>query len=228
MKPELTILVPIYNEERTLAAVMRTISEKCPDAQVIYINDGSKDRSIEILHANARPQDIVLTKPNGGKGSAIRYGLERAEGEYTVIQDADLEYDPAELLLLLDLAKAHPGTAAFGSRFLKKNPNIYKLFLMGNKVLTACLNIIFNCRITDSYTCFKLLPTPLFQSLNLTSNGFELEAEICAKCVKSGIRILEIPISYNPRSIEEGKKIRFADAWKGLRMMLKVRFMAQR
>jgi hypothetical protein len=140
-----------------------------------------------------------------------------------VIQDADLEYDPAEIALLLNEAKMHPGSAVFGSRFLKPNPNIYKRFLIGNKVMTGMLNLIFFTHLTDSYTCYKLLPTDLFRSLHLTARGFELEAEMCAKCRKHKIPIREIPISYKPRTIAEGKKIGWKDVWRGLRMMLRVR-----
>jgi glycosyltransferase involved in cell wall biosynthesis len=213
----------VYNEERTLPEIMKAIAEACPDAEVLYVNDGSKDKSLELLHKHARPQDQVLTKPNGGKGSAVRLGLEKASSTYAVIQDADLEYDPKEIALLVTEAKAHPGTAVFGSRFLQKNPTIYTIFLLGNKTLTMVLNILFFARLTDSYTCYKLLPTELFRGLNLTSNGFELEAEIAAKCLKRGIPVREIPISYKPRTIAEGKKINWRDAWKGVVMMLKIR-----
>jgi len=224
MNTELTILVPVYNEERTLVSIMNALAEKCPDAQIVYVDDGSKDRSKTILHSYARPQDLVLSKENGGKGSAIRMGLEQAKGAYTVIQDADLEYDPAQILLLLQEAKQHTGSAVFGSRFLQSNPNIYKRFLLGNKVLTLWLNILYGSRLTDSYTCYKLLPTPLFQSLKLISRGFELEAEICAKCLRKGIAIREIPISYKPRTIAEGKKINWKDAYRGMMTMFKLRF----
>lgn len=223
MTSELTILVPVYNEERTLVSIMTALAEKCPDAQIIYVDDGSKDRSKTILHSYARPQDLVISKENGGKGSAIRIGLEQAKGAYTVIQDADLEYDPAQIYMLLQEAKQHPGSAVFGSRFLQKNPNIYKLFLMGNKVLTFWLNLLYGSRLTDSYTCYKLLPTPLFQNLNLVSRGFELEAEICAKCLRKGIPIRELPITYKPRTIEEGKKINWKDAYRGVMTMVKLR-----
>lgn len=213
----------MYNEERTLLTIMKEIVERVPTAQVVYVDDGSKDGSLSILKANARPQDIVLTKPNGGKGSAIRKGLEAATGTYTVIQDADLEYDPAEMNMLLDTAKKNPGHAVFGSRFLRENPRIYRRFLLGNKTLTFCMNLLFGSKLTDSYTCFKLLPTKTFQDLHLTSNGFELEAEICGRALRSGIPITEIPISYKPRTVEEGKKINWKDAVKGLMMMVKVR-----
>lgn len=222
--PSLSIIVPAYNEAATLASVMQTLAAACPDAQIIYVNDGSKDASADILKANARSQDIVINKQNGGKGSAIREGLAHATGDYTVIQDADLEYDPAEIALLLRKATENPGSAVFGSRFLKENPKIYNRFLLGNKVMTAFLNLLFFSRLTDSYTCYKLLPTRLFQSLGLTSNGFELEAEICCKTLRKKVRILEVPITYHPRTIEQGKKIRFADAVKGAMKILKLRF----
>ena len=221
---ELSIIVPVYNEERTLATVMSALGAACAEAQIIYVDDGSSDRSLSILQAGARSQDLVLTKENGGKGSAIRTGLSQAAGIFTVIQDADLEYDPAQIIMLLEEAKKHPGSAVFGSRFLQKNPNIYKRFLLGNKVLTLIFNLLYGTRLTDSYTCYKLLPTDLFRKLDLTARGFELEAEICAKCVKNGIPIRELPVSYKPRTIEEGKKINWKDAWRGVKMMVKLRF----
>lgn len=221
--PHLSVLVPAYNEAATLETVMRSLSAACPDAQIVYVNDGSTDATEEILRRHARPHDTVISKPNGGKGSAIREGLAQATGDYTVIQDADLEYDPTEIRLLLEKAEATPGTAVFGSRFLKPNPNIYKRFLLGNKAMTMLLNILFFSRLTDSYTCYKLLPTALFRSLDIRSNGFEMEAEICCKTLKKGLRIEELPITYRPRSIEQGKKIRFSDAVKGAWMIVRLR-----
>ena len=222
-KPDLTIIVPVYNEERTLTSIMTAVAAKCPEAQIIYVDDGSRDRSLSILQSGVRSQDHILHKENGGKGSAIRMGLDQAAGTYTVIQDADLEYDPAEIKLLLSEAKTHPGSAVFGSRFLRPNPNIYKRFLLGNKTLTFILNLLYGSHLTDSYTCYKLLPTDMFRSLQLKARGFELEAEICAKCLKQGIPIREVPISYKPRTIAEGKKINVRDAWKGVKMMWSVR-----
>lgn len=223
MAPQLSILVPVFNEERTLPVIMRRIAETNPDTEIVYVDDGSADRSLELLRAHARPQDRVIAAPHGGKGAAIRRGLQEVSGNYTVIQDADLEYDPAEIRMLLREAFDHPGSAVFGSRFLTPNPNLYKRYLLGNKVLTMLMNLLFGSRLTDSYTCYKLLPTVHFRALRLTADGFELEAEICARCIRSGIPIRELPISYHPRSIEEGKKIKLRDAWKGLWMMVRVR-----
>ena len=223
MQPSLSIIVPVYNEGKTVADIMVTLAAVWPDAQVIYVDDGSKDQSLAMLRANARPQDLVLTKPNGGKGSAIAMGLAQAAGTFTTIQDADLEYHPSQIATLAAQGVSHPDCCIFGSRFLRANPNIYKRYLLGNKVLTGITNLLFGSRLTDSYTCRKLLPTPLFQSLNLQSQGFEMEAEICAKCLRRGIRIIELPIEYKPRTIEEGKKINWRDAVKGVWMLLKIR-----
>lgn len=220
---DLSVLVPVYNEERTLAGLMDTLVAACPNAQIVYVDDGSADTSLKILRQHARRTDVIVAAPHGGKGSAIRRGLAEATGMYAVIQDADLEYDPHQIHALLAHAQSHPGSAVFGSRFLQSNPTIYRRFLWGNKVLTAVMNILFRSRLTDSYTCYKLLPTDAFRSLNLTSNGFELEAEICARCLRRGMPIIEMPVTYRPRSIAEGKKIRLMDAVKGIMMMMRVR-----
>jgi len=223
MSQELTILVPVYNEARTIESIMKVLVDTHPQAQLIYVDDGSIDGSLMLLRTHARPQDVVLTKPNGGKGSAIRLGLEKAEGAYTVIQDADLEYDPAEIHGLLKAAKEGHADIVFGSRFLRPNPNLYKRYLLGNKVITGLVNVLYGSRLTDSYTCYKLFRTDILRSLPLTARGFELEAELCAYPLKRKLPIHEIAISYHPRSLEEGKKIRFRDAWKGALTLWKIR-----
>ncbi|MEQ1849572.1 MAG: glycosyltransferase family 2 protein [Candidatus Peribacteraceae bacterium] len=221
---ELTIIVPVYNEERTIVSVMQRLQEVCAHAEVIYVDDGSSDASLKLMQEHARQDtDQVLTKPNGGKGSAIRMGLQEAHGTYTAIQDADLEYDPKEILTLVEIAK-ETGQVVFGSRFLQQNPNIYKRFLLGNKVLTGVTNLLFDAKLTDSYTCFKVLRTADFRELDLEARGFELEAEITAKCLKKGWKVHEVPITYKPRTLEEGKKIGWKDAWRGIVMMLRIRF----
>lgn len=219
---DLSIIVPVYNEERTLRDIMTALQSACAEAQHIYVDDGSKDGSLRIMREHARPNDIVVTKPNGGKGSAVRMGLEHASGDYIVIQDADLEYDPAQIRSLHDEAVKTRGIV-FGSRFLESNPNLYKRYLMGNKAVTFAFNVLFGTRLTDSYTCYKLFPADIMRSFPLKARGFELEAELCAFPAKRRLPIREIPIEYRPRSLEEGKKIRFADAWKGVRRMIEIR-----
>lgn len=223
--PLLTIIVPVYNEEKTIKRVMRRIAEVHPNAQIIYVNDGSSDNSLPIMKQIARPEDVIITKENEGKGSAVRLGIEQARGKFTTIQDADLEYDCSEIHALCQEAEKHPGSIVFGSRFKKKNPNLYKRYLIGNKVLTGAINILFGGKLTDSYTCYKLFPTQIIKSLPLRAHGFELEAELCTMPLKRSISIRELPISYAPRSLAEGKKIRFLDALKGIWTMLRVRLL---
>ncbi len=222
MPPTLTILVPVYNEEATIAEVMRILATIFSTSEIIYIDDGSRDRSLEIIKRCKRPEDIVLSKPNGGKGSAIREGLLHAHGEFCVIQDADLEYNPSEILVLLREAQEHPMSIVFGSRFLKPNPNIYPLYLLGNKMLTWMLNMLFGGHLTDAYTCYKLFPTALLKTLPLTSCGFELEAELAAYPLKNGHKIRECSITYQPRTFEQGKKINWRDAVKGIWTMVRI------
>ncbi len=223
MTPKLTILIPVYNEERTIVSVMDELVRTWADAQLIYIDDGSRDNSLALMKQHARSQDIVLTKPNGGKGSALRMGLEHATGTYTAVQDADLEYHPKEIRLLLDYAELHPGIVVFGSRFLIPNPNLYKRYLLGNKVVTMFANVLFGSQLTDSYTCYKLFPTEVLKALPLQGRGFEIEAELCGYTLKKGIMIHDVPITYSPRTLEEGKKIRFKDGMKAMTTLLKIR-----
>ncbi len=220
----LNVLVPAYNEERTILRVMEAIAHALPEAKILYVDDGSADRTLEILRKNARPQDTVLTKENGGKGSAIRMAIAHADSDYCVIQDADLEYDPSEIRDLMKAATDHPGAVVFGSRFMRPNPNIYPLFLLGNKTLTKILNLLFGGHLTDSYTCYKLFPTTALKSLHLRARGFELEAELAALPLRAGMTILERPITYHPRSFAEGKKIGWRDAVQGILTMLRIRF----
>jgi glycosyltransferase involved in cell wall biosynthesis len=207
--PSLNVLVPVYNEARTLERVMDALTVALPESRIIYVNDGSTDGTKDILEKKKRPQDTVIA---------------RADADYCVIQDADLEYDPAEIKDLLKAAGSGNGIV-FGSRFLRPNANIYPLYLLGNKTLTFILNCLFCGRLTDSYTCYKLFPTKVLQSLPLKADGFELEAELAALPLKMGYGVTEVPVSYHPRTFEEGKKIGARDAVKGILTMLRIRFM---
>lgn len=223
MPLRLSVIVPVYNEAHTLPAIMRKLHEVFrEETQCIFVDDGSTDESLRILRSEARTGDLVLTKENGGKGSAVRLGITRAMALFTIIQDADLEYEPEDIPHLLRYAEQHPGTIVFGSRFLQKNPNRYKRYLFGNKVLTLCVNLLFRGHLTDSYTCYKLFPTETLRGLPLRAHGFELEAELASWPLKCGLPIHELPITYRPRTLEEGKKICFHDAWKGLLTMLRI------
>ncbi len=215
---KVTILVPVYNEEKTLPIVLSKLEELKIDKEIIVIDDGSTDRTKEILEnvsKNNRDIKIIHHQKNQGKGKAIQTGLEYSTGDVVVIQDADIEYDPLQILTLLKGFEDTSVDAIYGSRFLKKNPNIYKRYLIGNKFLTLMINLIYGSNYTDSYTCYKLIKRDIFEKLKLESSRFEIEAEISIKLKKIGAKVIEIPIDYSPRRIEEGKKIGFKDALKG-------------
>jgi glycosyltransferase involved in cell wall biosynthesis len=221
------LLVPALNEERTLNAVIdRLLAIRRVD-QLVVINDGSKDRTGELLRARLAAGEsrlrVVTHEVNRGKGAAIRSGLSAVTADFAVIQDADTEYDPNDLDRIFTALESGEAPVIFGSRFLKSNPNLYRTYLMGNKLLTAVANLLAGGHLTDAYTCYKGMSTENWRKLRLVSSGFEIEAEISMKCLLAGWRVLELPISYRPRSFADGKKIRPKDAIKGILKMLQVR-----
>ncbi|MFN3966204.1 MAG: glycosyltransferase family 2 protein [Endomicrobiia bacterium] len=219
-----TILIPVYNEEKTLPEVLSKLEKLNIEKEIIIINDGSTDRTKEILEElvqKNRNIRVIHHEKNQGKGKAIQTGLRYSTGDIVVIQDADLEYDPFQIIELLK-GFENPGIdAVFGSRFLKKNPNIYKRYLIGNKLLTFLINLFYGTNYTDSYTCYKLIKKDVFEKLNLESSRFEIEAEISIKLKKVGAKVIEFPIDYFPRRLEEGKKIGFKDALRGFFTIIK-------
>lgn len=226
---KISIIIPVFNEINTIEKVLEKVLRISVEKEIIIVDDGSTDGTRELLEkisseGNYPMIKVLFHEKNKGKGAAIRTALEHAKGEIVCFQDADLEYEPMEIMELLKGFEDESIDAVYGSRFLKENPSIYKTFLWGNKLLTFFINFLYKARITDSYTCYKLIKMELAKKLRLESNGFEIEAEISAKLAKSKRKILELPISYNPRRIEEGKKIRFRDALKGFYTILKVKF----
>jgi len=221
---KLSIIIPIYNEEKTIREVLNKVLEQTLVQEVIIVNDGSRDKTANILRKiksqNSKVKIMNHTK-NLGKGAAVRTGIYMATGDYVLIQDADLEYDPDEYKKLI--SKASYKKVIYGSRLLTKNPHAYIRTYLGNILITNFCNLLFGTKLTDSYTCYKLLPTKLVKALNLFSNGFEIEAEITGKLAKRKIPILEVPISFKPRSYDEGKKIKARDALRGFLVFLKIK-----
>jgi len=226
--PRLSIVMPVYNEERTLHTIIDRVVEACGDfAEVIFVDDGSKDRSLEILHERARPQDTVVTKENGGKGSAVRKGYEYAKGTYTIVQDADLEYTPAEIPGLLAFAENNNAQAVYGSRRLKKQKQYVHLsFFIGGTMLTWICNLLYGTRLTDQPTCYKMVRTDILKTIPLKENDFRFDPELTCVLARRKIPILESPISYTPRSVEEGKKICWKDWFRWVWVFLKLRFVS--
>jgi len=164
---------------------------------------------------------VIFHGRNMGKGAAIRTAIPHLSGDITIIQDADLEYNPKEFINLIKPITNGKSNVVYGSRFLKKNPLIYRRYYLGNKLLSFFTSILYFQKITDEYTCYKMIKTEILKSLNFKSKGFEFEAEITVKLLKAGYRIYEIPISYSPRKVEEGKKISWKDAFLGIWTIIK-------
>lgn len=226
MNPLLSIIVPAYNEERTIARVLtRLLALSFPGGalEIIVINDGSTDGTREALAPHLPFIVYRRHERRRGKGAAVRTGLALARSEYAIVHDADGEYNTADILLLLQALQAHPSAAAaYGSRNLAPTGRGYQHYVLGAWFLTKCVNLLLRAHLTDVYTCYKLMRTDLFRSLNLKSNGFEIEMEITARLLKNGRIIVEVPISYAPRSFGAGKKIRARDGWKGLITLIKI------
>jgi dolichol-phosphate mannosyltransferase len=224
--PRLSIVMPVYNEERTLGEIIDRVFRACGDfAEVIFVDDGSKDRSLEILRQKARPQDKVLTKENGGKGSAVRKGYDHVKGRYVIVQDADLEYDPEEIPGLLAFAEENNHQAVFGSRRLKKQKQfVHFSFFIGGTMLTYICNILHRTKLTDQPTCYKMVRGDILQTIPLKENDFRFDPELTCALARRKIHIAEYPISYHPRSKAEGKKICWIDWFKWVWVFLKMRF----
>ncbi|PIQ76814.1 glycosyl transferase [Candidatus Peregrinibacteria bacterium CG10_big_fil_rev_8_21_14_0_10_49_24] len=226
----LSIVMPIYNEESTLREITARVFAACGDfAEVIFVDDGSKDTSLEIARSLARPQDTVLTKENGGKGSAVRMGYEHAKGHYVLVQDADLEYSPEEIPGLLAYAEEHDCGALFGSRRLKAQKQFVHLaFFLGGTMLTHYCNLLHRTKLTDQPTCYKMVRGDILHSFRLRESDFRFDPELTSVLARKGVFIDEQPISYHPRSLKEGKKINWKDGFKWLWVFTKMRLMSRK
>ena len=220
---KLSIIIPAYNEEATISEIISKVKAVELDKEIIVVDDGSTDKTGGILDSI---NDIkVMHKSNRGKGSAIRAGISAVTGDVVVIQDADLEYDPNDFVTMLDTMQRTGAQVVYGSRILHSGYRIsYQRYFMGGKLVTAFTNLLYGTSITDEPTCYKMIRSELLKSLNLTCNRFEFCPEVTAKIAKRKIKIVEVPINYYPRSIEEGKKIGPLDGLEALWTLLKFKF----
>jgi glycosyltransferase involved in cell wall biosynthesis len=228
---KLSIIIPCYNEAATIGQVLQVMDELplIHDIQkeLIVVNDASTDESAKVIEetiAQMKHQVVSMNhEVNKGKGGALQTGIQKASGDYTIIQDADLELDPAEINLLLAVVVGKKADIVYGSRFLKKDQKGGTFISnLANSFLTRLSNLIFGIKITDMETCYKLVPTDLFKSLNLVEQRFGFEPEITAKLAKhKQMKWAEVPITYNPRTEEQGKKIGWKDGFRAVWCILK-------
>jgi dolichol-phosphate hexosyltransferase len=211
---KLSILMPVYNEQASVAnAVKQALDVDYPcEIELVVVDDGSRDGTADVLAGLDDSRLLVHAHPrNKGKGAAIRTAAERATGDYMVILDADLEYDPQDIPRLLEPVLDGRASVVYGSRSFGSHSAYSFWYVLGNKGVTTMANMIYNSYLSDLETCFKLMPLTLFRSLRIRSAGFGMEAEITAKLLRQRIRPYEVPISYRARSREEGKKITWRD-----------------
>jgi len=222
-----SFLIPAYNEGATIAEVLERVEALDLDRQVIVVDDGSTDDTPEILERwnDGRDGRIVVRQRNRGKGAAIRAAIPHVDGDIAVIQDADLEYDPADVPALIEPIERGVADVVFGSRLSGGRPQRAYLFwhLVGNRFLSLVTNVLYNTTLHDMETGYKAFRADVLRSLDLRSDDFAIEPEITAKVCRRGLRIYELPIAYYGRTYAEGKKITWRDGFKALYVLLSVR-----
>jgi glycosyltransferase involved in cell wall biosynthesis len=228
MAAELSILMPVFNERATVADAIAQVLDARPaggDFELLVIDDGSTDGTGEVLAAGSWPQNVsVLSHPaNRGKGAAVATGLERASGRWSVIMDADLEYQPRDLDGLIEPLASGEAEAVFGARGFQAHSAHSFWYVVGNKGVTFAANLLYNSWLSDIMTCHKAMSTELFRSLHLRESGFGIEPEIAARLLRRGVRIYEVPVVYRARTREEGKKLTVADGFRVLRTLVRCR-----
>ncbi len=223
----LSILMPVYNEAATVErAIAEVLSTELPvEFELVVVNDGSTDGTRTLLEAMDWPDNARLFHhdSNRGKGAAVRTALEHAQGDIATIFDADLEYDPADIVHLLPPLLEGEANAVFGVRAFDGYTSHSFLYVLGNKGVTLAANVLFNVYLRDIMTCHKAIRTEVFRSLRLSARGFDIEPEITVRLLQAGQRIFEVPIRYRARSSDEGKKLTSADGFRVLRTLIRCR-----
>lgn len=227
-KKKLSIIIPCYNEFKTIEAIVdKILSVKLPniEKEIIIIDDGSKDQTVQILKDKIKPKvsKVIYKQKNEGKGAALRTGFKNATGDYVIVQDADLEYDPNEYARLLKPITDGFADVVYGSRFAGGQPHrvLFYWHSKGNKFLTDLSNMFTNLNLTDMETCYKLFKREIINKIELSENRFGFEPEVTAKIARLNCRIYEVGISYYGRTYEEGKKINWKDGFRALYVILK-------
>jgi len=224
--PLLSVVMPVYNERDTVEEIIRRVKCVPVKTELIVVDDGSLDGTRDILSGlqGELGFKLLLQERNRGKGAALRAGFGAVTGDVVVIQDADLEYSPEEYPELIQLICQGRADVVYGSRFLGRHRVFMFSHYLGNRIVTLLANVLYNTMLTDMETCYKMMRSEIVRSINLESDGFGIEAEITAKIFKRGYRVYEIPITYDGRGYEQGKKITWRDGIVALWVLLKYRF----
>jgi len=213
-RPCLSVVIPCYNEQGTIASLIAMVQASPWVQEIIVVDDGSQDKSREILEAISDPQvRVIMHTVNQGKGAALRTGFSHATSDFVIVQDADLEYDPSEYPLVLEPLLDNRADVVFGSRFLSGRPHrvLYFWHSLGNRFLTLMSNMFTDLNLTDMETCYKCFRREVIQAIDIEEDRFGFEPEITAKLAKLRLRIYEVGISYSGRTYDEGKKIGWRD-----------------
>jgi glycosyltransferase involved in cell wall biosynthesis len=224
--PLLSVVMPVFNEKETIEEIIRRVLAVPLRIELIAVDDCSTDGTRDQLQTLARELGftLVLQPRNGGKGAALRSGFERVNGDLVIIQDADLEYSPEEYPQLIELICKGRADVVYGSRFLGRHRVFLFSHYLGNWALTVLTNVLYNTMLTDMETCFKVMRVSVLRSMTLKSNRFGIEPELTAKIFKRGYRVYEIPITYDGRGYDEGKKITWKDGIEAVWTLVKYRF----
>ena len=224
----LSIIVPVYNEQATIVEVLTRVLAVEHDKQLVVVDDGSTDGTRERLDEWARDQPAWVTccrhPQNRGKGAAVRTGLTHATGQWVIIQDGDLEYDPQDYTRLLVPVLEGRAQVVYGSRFLGNNPRMFFTQRAGNVILTGPTNLLYGSSLTDMETCYKLFARDVVTTLTLTSERFNIEPELTAKVLRQELAIVEVPVAYVGRGYDEGKKINWRDFVSAVWTLFRLRF----
>jgi glycosyltransferase involved in cell wall biosynthesis len=222
-----SFLVPAYNEAATIVELLERVTALDLEKQIVVVDDGSTDGTGDLADDWAKGRDgvVVIRQPNGGKGAAIRAAIPHIDGDIAVIQDADLEYDPADVPALIEPIERGAADVVFGSRLSGGRPQRAYLFwhLVGNRFLTLLTNVLYNTTLSDMETGYKAFRTEVLRALDLRQSDFGIEPEITAKVCLQRLRVYELPIAYYGRTYAEGKKITWRDGFKAIRVLLSVR-----
>ncbi len=223
---KLSVIVPVYNEENNIKEVVKKVEKVNIDKEIIIVDDGSTDKTSQILnYFKGKDIKVFTLANNSGKGVAIREGLRRVRGDLVLIQDADLEYDTNDYHTLVKPIMTGKAEVVYGSRFRGKIKYMQPSHFIANKLLTFVTNLLYGAEITDEATCYKVFKTELIKKIPLKCKRFEFCPEVTAKILKRGVKITEVPISYKARTIKEGKKLSLWDGWEAVFTLIKYRLM---